>query len=65
MRIMPYLGIRYNSHSSPMGQGEPFITGDTQIVDLGSGEGDLKITQDVALITEVSAIFGKIISEEV
>ena len=63
--IIEGVRARERTPSSPMGEGEPFITGDTEIVDLGSGEGDLRITQDVALITEVSAIFGKIISEEV
>lgn len=51
--------------ASPMGEGEPFITGDTDMVDLGSGEGDLSVLQDKPLVTEVSAIFGKVISEEV
>lgn len=56
---------RERTPATPMGIAEPFITGDTEMVDLGSGEADLKITQDKPLITEVSAIFGKVISEEV
>ncbi len=51
--------------SSPMGVGEPFITGDVDVVDLGSGEGDLFITQDKPLRTEITAIFGKVTSTEV
>jgi len=63
--IIEGIAARDRTPSTPMGTGEPFITGDTDMIDLGSGEGDLKITQDKPLITEVSAIFGKIISEEV
>ena len=63
--IIEGIAARDRTPAAPMGTGEPFITGDTDMVDLGSGEGDLKITQDKPLITEVSAIFGKIISEEV
>jgi len=51
--------------STPMGLGEPFITGDVEVVDLGSGEGDIVITQDKPLISEVAAIFGKVSSTEV
>jgi len=51
--------------ATPMGEGEPFITGDTEIVDLGSGEGDLKITQDKPIITEITGIFGKVVATEV
>jgi predicted nuclease of predicted toxin-antitoxin system len=48
-----------------MGRGEPFKTGDVEIVDLGSGEGDIIITQDKPLITEVTGIFGKVAGREV
>ena len=51
--------------ATPMGTGEPFITGDTEIVDLGSGEGDLLFTQDKSLITEVTGIFGRVSGAEV
>lgn len=51
--------------SSPMGQGEPLITGDTEIVDLGSGEGDLLIIQDRLITTEITGIFGKVQSSQV
>jgi hypothetical protein len=51
--------------ATPMGLGEPFITGDVEIVDLGSGEGDIIITQDKPLMSEVVAVFGKVISAEV
>lgn len=51
--------------SSPMGQGEPFTSNDTEIVDLGSGEGDLLITQDRKLTTEIVGIFGKVGSSEI
>lgn len=51
--------------ATPMGIGEPLITGDTEIVDLGSGEGDLIISQDKPLITEITGIFGKVVSTEV
>lgn len=51
--------------ATPMGLGEPMITGDTEIVDLGSGEGDLVITQDKPLITEITGIFGKVQSQEI
>ena len=63
--IIEGIAARDRTPSTPMGTGEPFITGDTDMVDLGSGEADIKITQDKPLITEVSAIFGKVISEEV
>jgi hypothetical protein len=51
--------------ATPMGRGEPFKTGDVEIVDLGSGEGDIIITQDKPLITEVTGIFGKVAGREV
>jgi len=51
--------------STPMGLGEPFKTGDVEVVDLGSGAGDIVISQDKPLISEVSAIFGKVTSTEV
>jgi len=51
--------------SSSMGQGEPIITGDTTMVDLGSGEADITILQDRPLQTEVTALFGKLTSTEV
>jgi len=46
--------------SSPMGQGEPIITSDTSMVDLGSGDADLSILQDRPIQTEVTALFGKV-----
>ena len=51
--------------STPMGLGEPLITGDVQIVDLGSGEGDLRFVQDRPLQTEITAVFGKLTATEV
>lgn len=50
---------------TPMGRGEPFMTGDVEIVDLGSGEGDIIVTQDKPLITEVTGIFGKVAGREI
>jgi hypothetical protein len=50
---------------TPMGRGEPFKTGDVEIVDLGSGEGDLIVTQDKPLISEVTGIFGKVTGSEI
>jgi hypothetical protein len=60
-------GIRARDRTpaTPMGGGEPIISGDTTMVDLGSGEGDITILQDVPLQTEITALFGKLISEEV
>ena len=51
--------------ATPMGGGEPLVTGDVEIVDLGSGEGDISFTQDIPIRTEISAIFGKVTSTEV
>jgi len=53
------------SPATPMNLGEPFKSGDFEIVDLGSGEGDIVISQDRPLISEVSAIFGKVQSSEI
>lgn len=50
---------------TPMGLGEPLITGDVEIVDLGTGEGDISIIQNQPLKTEIVAIFGKLQSGEV
>lgn len=60
-------GIRARERTpiTPMGGGEPIITDDTDMVDLGSGAGDITILQDVPLQTEITALFGKLISEEV
>lgn len=51
--------------STPMGLGEPIISDDIEYSQLGSGKGDLLITQDKPLITEVVAIFGKVTAEEI
>lgn len=60
-------GIRAKDRTpaTPMGGAEPLITGDTTMVDLGSGDGDITILQDKPLQTEITALFGKLISEEV
>ncbi|MCK4897660.1 MAG: hypothetical protein KAS38_02695, partial [Anaerolineales bacterium] len=50
---------------TPMGTGEDFITADTEYSELGTDQGELEITQDKPLQTEVLALFGKIISKEV
>lgn len=50
---------------TPMGLGEPFITSDTDYIELGSAQGELSITQDKPLRSEVVAIFGKVTSTEV
>jgi hypothetical protein len=47
-----------------MGQGEPLRATDVEYTELGSGQGELLISQDKPLITEVLAIFGKVISKE-
>ena len=51
--------------ATPMGSGEPFITGDVDIIDMGSGEGDLVIIQDKPLISEITGLFGKVKSTEI
>ncbi len=51
--------------ATPMGTGEDFITADTEYSELGTDQGELTITQDRPLTTEVLALFGKIISKEV
>jgi len=56
---------RDRTPATPMGLGEPFVTGDFEIIDLGSGEGDIIISQDKPLISEVAGIFGKVTSTEV
>ncbi len=60
-------GIRAKDRTpaSLMGGGEPIISGDTTMVDLSSGEGDITILQDVPLQSEITALFGKLVSEEV
>ncbi len=63
--IIEGIAAKDRTPATPMGIGEPLITGDTEIVDLGSGEGDLNITQDKPIITEITGIFGKVVSEEV
>ncbi len=50
---------------TPMGLGEPLVTGDVEIVDLGTGEGDISIIQDKPMRTEIVALFGKLQSGEV
>jgi len=35
------------------------------VVDLGSGEGDITISQNKPLITEVAGLFGKVTSSEI
>jgi hypothetical protein len=51
--------------STPMGYGEPITSNDIEYAELGSGKGDLLITQDRPLKTEVTAIFGKLVGKEV
>jgi hypothetical protein len=51
--------------SSPMGMGEPFTSDDIEYVDLGSGQGNLRIHQDNPLISEVTAVFGRVVSGEI
>lgn len=51
--------------ATPMGRGEPIVSDDIAYSELGSGKGDLVITQDKPLITEVVAIFGKVAAREV
>jgi hypothetical protein len=51
--------------ATPMGRGEPIISDDVAYSELGSGKGDLLITQDKPLVTEVVAIFGKVAAREV
>jgi hypothetical protein len=50
---------------TPMGEGEPFMTEDKEYSELGTDQGELNVTQDKPLQTEVLALFGKLISEEV
>ena len=50
---------------TPMGTGENFMTEDKEYSELGSDQGELEVTQDKPLQTEVLALFGKLISEEV
>lgn len=56
---------RDRTPATPMGFGEPIVSADVEYSELGSGDGDLLITQDKPLITEVVAIFGKLISKEI
>ncbi len=51
--------------ATPMGRGEPIVSDDIAYSELGTGKGDLLITQDKPLITEVVAIFGKVAAREV
>ncbi|KKK73304.1 hypothetical protein LCGC14_2895180, partial [marine sediment metagenome] len=53
------------SPATPMGLGERFISGDTEVVNLGTGEGDLIISQNKPLISEVVAVFGKLTAKEI
>jgi hypothetical protein len=48
-----------------MGTGEDIVTGDVEYSELGTGKGDIEVTQDRPLITEVDAIFGKVTSGEI
>lgn len=50
---------------SPMGTGEPIITNDVEYSELGSDQGELTISQDRPLISEVLALFGKVTSTEI
>lgn len=66
--IIPLVEGQYpkdRTPATPMGTGEPFITGDVEIVDLGSGRGDLIIKQDKPLVTEITGLFGKVQSTEI
>lgn len=56
---------RDRTPSTPMGRGEPIRSGDVEYSELGSGRGDLVITQDRALIAEITAIFGKVTAQEI
>lgn len=51
--------------STPMGTGEPIVSTDAEYSELGSDQGELNVNQDKPIITEVLAIFGKLISGEV
>jgi len=51
--------------STVMGTGEPIVTGDVEYSELGTGKGDIEVTQDRPLITEIDAIFGKVTSGEI
>jgi hypothetical protein len=48
-----------------MGTGQEIVTGDVEYSELGTGKGDIEVTQDRPLITEVDAIFGKVTSGEI
>jgi len=57
---------RDRTPGTPMGTGEPFLTGDAEYRELGSlDQGQLNILQDRPLKTEVLALFGKLQSTEV
>lgn len=51
--------------ATPMGQGEPRITGDVEYSELGSDQGEITISQDKPILSEVLALFGKLTSTEV
>ena len=51
--------------ATAMGTGEEIVTGDVEYSELGTGKGDIEVTQDRPLITEVDAIFGKVTSGEI
>lgn len=51
--------------STPMGTGEPIVTRDVEYTELGSDQGELSVAQDIPMIAEVLAIFGKVSSTEV
>lgn len=57
---------RDRTPGSPMGTGEPFLTGDAEYRELGSlDQGQLNVLQDRPLKTEILALFGKLQSTEV
>lgn len=53
------------SPGTPMGRGEPIITGDVEYSELGTGKGDIEIVQDKPIVCEIDAVFGKITSQEI
>jgi len=56
---------RDRAPATPMGQGEVLGAKDVRYTELGSGQGELLISQDRPLISEVLAIFGKLSSKEI
>jgi len=65
---VPFVNGEYpkdRSPSTPMGTGEPIESVDREYSELGTDQGELVVTQDKPLRTEILAIFGKITSGEI